>query len=463
VRLVQLATAEELPPLRALREGQAVGVRESTLVNAASGDRLTISDSAAPVIDTGQLLGAVMVFRDVTLQKKLQRQLELADRLASLGTLAAGVAHEINNPLAVITGNVHLLSQELKELQTDGRSQRAPGPEADQRERKIAQSIEDLQTAAGRIGRIVSDLGWFSRPAAVAVGQADVVQCVEWAVRTTAHEFRQRARLLTDLGPVVPVRADEGRLEQVIINLLMNAAQAIEPGKSDQNQVSVATHMVPDGRVAIEVRDTGAGIPSEQLSRIFEPFFTTKEVGLGTGLGLAICYGIVHALGGEIEVQSEVGKGTLVRVTLLAATPAAETAKGSPPDGVDVVRARILVVEDEAMVRRVLERVLADHDLRCLERGAEALALIAAGERFDLILCDLMMPTMSGIELYEKLLKTDPELARRVVFITGGATTVEVDDFLRSVPNPRIPKPFEIDALRKTVQRLLRAGGPSRP
>jgi CheY-like chemotaxis protein/anti-sigma regulatory factor (Ser/Thr protein kinase) len=290
----------------------------------------------------------------------------------------------------------------------------------------------------------------------------DVVRCLQWAVRTTAHEFRQRARLVTDIGHVVPVQADEARLEQVLVNLLMNAAQAIAPGQTDRNQVTVATHMISDGRVAIEVRDTGAGIPGQQLRRIFEPFFTTRQVGAGTGLGLAISHGIVTALGGEIEVQSEVGKGTLVRVLLLAA-PAAAPAEASPPGGVDVSRARILVVEDEEMVRRVLERVLADHDLRCLERGADALALIDAGENFDLILCDLMMPTMSGIELYERLLATRPELARRVVFITGGATTAQVHDFLRSVPNPRIQKPFQVDVLRETVRRLLGAGGEPGP
>lgn len=407
------------------------------------------------------MLGAVMVFRDVTEQKKLRQQVELADRLSSLGTMAAGAAHELNNPLAVIVSNAGFVVEDLRQHRADLR-ENDPLHLAEQRLDAIAESLGDLQSAASRMARIISDLGTFSRPAEHPSEALSLARCVEWAVRTTAHEFQHRARLLTQLGETPPVRADEARLGQVLINLLINAAQAIPPGHADRNEVNIATRTDEQGRAVIEVRDTGAGIPPEELSRIFEPFFTTKPVGSGTGLGLSICHGIVSSLDGEMQVDSEIGKGTIFRV-LLPAAPA-ERIGTSPAPGVSeiikVPHGRVLVVDDDVMMLRAVERILNGvvQDVICKDSAQEALKLIEKGDRFDAILSDMMMPTMTGMEFYETLVGQNPDLARRVIFFSGGAITVKVDAFLQSVPNLKVAKPFRIANLREAIQQVIACG-----
>jgi CheY-like chemotaxis protein len=219
--------------------------------------------------------------------------------------------------------------------------------------------------------------------------------------------------------------------------------------------VSIGATCDDKNRIVLEVADTGSGISPEVLKHIFEPFFTTKDVEHGTGLGLAICQGIVTSLGGEIHVESALGKGSTFRVIL----PAANSGPGAAPvvsakQGA-LLRGRILVVDDEEAVLRTLKRVLRNHELVCLESAREALELLKRGARFDLILCDVTMPTMTGMAFYEALLAHDPDIARRIVFLSGGAMTADVEDFLRSVPNPCIEKPFEVVRMLETVQQLL--------
>ena len=461
----QAQALAETPLDRAMRERRRVYLPDAGLRVASTGAVRSISDGAAPVIDEGRMLGAVMVLRDVTGQKAAQKQLELADRLGSLGTMAAGVAHEVNSPLAVVITNSAFVSEELEQHRAAlaGAGFRL-APEAEQRFGEIGQALGDLRSAASRIGRIVSDLRGFSRPAQGTSGRASVVDAVDWAVRTTAHEFRHRARLATRLDPTPVVEGDEARLGQVFVNLLLNAAQAIAPGSADRNEVTVATGLDERGYVQVEVRDTGPGIPAHVRDHLFEPFFTTKEVGSGTGLGLSICHGIVTALGGEIRVESEVGKGTTFRVLLPPGREQAAEVPAAPPAARPALKGRVLVVDDEEMILRAIARILRGHDLACVESARDALALLERGEGFDLILCDVMMPTMTGIDLYEELLRRSPEIARRVIFLTGGAISSKIEEFLQSAPNLRIEKPFEAGKLLDTVQRFLAdqaaAGGP---
>lgn len=457
VRLVdaEAGIQSETPLDYALQQRRTVELPEATLLGAGATSRI-IGDSAAPVVDNEELLGAVMVFRDVTEQKRLQKQLELADRLSSLGTMAAGVAHEVNNPLAVVVVNAAFVQEEMARVQSELRSR--GGAQNDDLIRLLeeaAQAQADVQSSASRIGRIVADLKAFSRPAPQASGDADVGRAIEWAVRTTAHEFRHRARLTTHVAEVPLAQADETKLGQVLLNLLMNAAHAISPGNVAGNEVSVRAATDEANRLIIEVIDTGCGMAPDVAQRIFEPFFTTKTVGEGTGLGLSICHGIVSSLGGQIQVESVVGKGSTFRVLLRPATPERTDAVTDEPKREKALRGRILVVDDEEMVLRAIKRILADHELTCTESAREALGMIERGETFDLIFSDVMMPMMTGIEFYETLLAGNLELARRVVFLSGGAVTAKVENFLRSVPNLRIEKPFEVVNLRETVQRLL--------
>ena len=446
----------DAPLAIALREQRTVELQEASLLNLATGVRHLISDSAAPVIDEGQPLGAVMVFRDVTEQKRAQRHLELSDRLISLGTMAAGVAHEINNPLSVILGNTGFVAEELAQHRVQLKEGALPSV-VNRRLDEVAAALLDLGSAASRIARVASDLQAFTRPVQQSPRTCDVARCISWAIRTTAHELRHRATLVTRLGEAPAASADETRLGQVFVNLLVNAAHAIAPGNAEQNEVSITLRTDDLGWIVVEVADTGSGIPGPLLGQIFEPFFTTKEVGKGTGLGLSICHGIVASLGGELSVESEVGTGTTFLVRLPPAQYAevqAEAATQRPPLP---LRGRIMVVDDEDLVLRTVVRILQDYDVVSTDNVRDALAIIERGEHFDLILSDLMMPTMSGMDFYEALLGRDPALARRVVFLSGGVVTAATADFLRSVPNLFIAKPFTVASLLDTVQQLLEA------
>lgn len=445
------------PLATALRLRQAVTLEEASVMNVSTGALHVINDSATPVMDGERMLGAAMVFRDVTEKKKLTKQLELADRLTSLGTMAAGVAHELNNPLAIVVANAGFIAEELQGHRATLETIAIPSEV--QRLDRISAALGDLQSAASRLGRIVSDLRAFSRPAEQTSEWVDVNRCVEWALRATEHEFHHRAKLVTDLTNIPRVKGDETRIGQVIINLLINAAQAIAPGSADRNQVTVSTRSEADN-VVLRVRDTGGGIPAEVLSRIFEPFFTTKPVGVGTGLGLSICHGIVRSLGGDIKVDTEVGKGTTFRLEFPAppAMPASPEPVRNTTEAAQPLRGRILIVDDEAMMLHVIQRILQNdgHDVVCRASAAEALDLLRSAEHFDVIASDVMMPTMTGLEFYETLVSQDPDLARRIIFMTGGAITEKVDAFLQAVPNQKIQKPFKASVLREAIQVALR-------
>jgi PAS domain S-box-containing protein len=446
---------EPTPLATALRENRNVMLEAAHLVNVATGTQRVINDSAAPVIDAGQTLGAVMVFRDVTEQKSLQKQLELSDRLASLGTMAAGVAHEVNNPLAVVLAGSGFLAEELAQHRAElgGGALTAA---ATHRLEEMALALADVQSAAERIGHIIVDLRSFSRPAPSHTGVVNIARCIDWAIRATALELRQRARLITRFETVPDVLGDEARLSQAFINLVMNAAQAIDPGNAEQNEVVVSTRTDELGWVVIEVSDTGSGIPHDVIGRIFEPFFTTKAAGVGTGLGLSICHGIVRSFGGQLRAESQSGNGTRFLVRLPPAPlHSEETVALANPTQSSQLRARLLVIDDEDLLLSLMARILRDHELVCVHRAEDALALIEGGQRFDVILSDLMMPTMTGMDFYEALLGRDPELAKRVIFLSGGIVAGTANDFLASVPNLRLQKPFEAPALREIVQQLL--------
>jgi CheY-like chemotaxis protein len=241
------------------------------------------------------------------------------------------------------------------------------------------------------------------------------------------------------------------------LNLIINAAQAIPEGRADKNEISVATMLAPDGRVVIEVGDTGSGMSPEVKNQLFTPFFTTKPVGVGTGLGLSICHRIVTSFGGTITAESEVGEGSRFRVSLIAA--AERESRGRSSDVMPrtpVGRGTVLVVDDEPAIGRLVCRVLSkDHDVSSTTSAAEALSRIVGGERYDLILCDLMMPQVTGMEFYEALMLRVPEQAKRVTFMTGGAFTLAAREFLDSINNPHLEKPFDVVALRAIVKERL--------
>jgi signal transduction histidine kinase len=362
-----------------------------------------------------------------------------ADRMALVGTLAGGIAHEINNPLSVVISNLGLLEQRLAG-RVDG---------------EVDQLLADTGTAAQRMRDITWDTKILSRPEARADEPARPVPVVESALRLVAAELRRRALLDCRLEPVPPVGVSESELGQVILNLLVNALQALPERPSQDNRITVAVARAGE-RVDIDIGDNGAGIAPETAARIFEPFFTTKAPGTGTGLGLWICRNIVTAAGGTIAVTSQPGQGARFRVSLPVMAVAAPAEAPAPEIRPRPRRARVLAVDDDPLVARTLARLLADeHEVTTVGGGHQALELLARDAGFDLILCDLMMPEMNGMELHRQVVARSPDLGRRFVFISGGALGPEITGFLETVDHPRLAKPFEPAALRALIARRL--------
>jgi CheY-like chemotaxis protein len=224
-----------------------------------------------------------------------------------------------------------------------------------------------------------------------------------------------------------------------------------------RNTITISTQRDAAGWAVIEIRDTGAGIAPAALGRIFEPFFTTKPVGKGTGLGLSICHGVVRSLGGEIAVHSELGRGSVFRVVLPPSATLAEQAAVPPPaTAAEHRRGRLLIVDDEVLFSTSLRRLFSfEHDVTVVNRGRVALDRIAAGERFDAIVCDLMMPEVTGVELYAELQRIAPTQADRIIFLTGGAFSSSAQQFLDSVPNRWFEKPCDIGELRSEIRHHL--------
>jgi PAS domain S-box-containing protein len=260
----------------------------------------------------------LLMGRDVTETRKLEAQLLLADRLASLGVLSAGVAHEINNPLVYVLGNLELIVGQLEEKVAELEVEEGSAATEDLADsRQLASAASQALKGARRIEAIVSDLGEFARPPAECPSAVDPVDSLSFALRMSRRSITRHARLSVNLSPLPRVRGDESRLGQVFLNLLVNAADAIPDGAPmDRHRVAVRTYTDEQGWAVVEVADTGRGVREEDLPHLFDPFFTTKPVGKGMGLGLSICHGIVTALGGAIRVESQPGKGSRFQVLL---------------------------------------------------------------------------------------------------------------------------------------------------
>ncbi|SEM85001.1 PAS domain S-box-containing protein [Stigmatella aurantiaca] len=265
---------------------------------------------AFPLVFDGKP-AVVSIVRDVTERKAVQTRLRAADRMVSLGTLAAGVAHEINNPLSFMLSNLRFIDDELRALMEEGQSL------ASERGREVREALQETLVGGNRVNDIVKDLKTFARSNEERYGQVNVHEVLDLCANIARSELRHRARLVKEYGTLPPVLANESRLGQVFLNLIVNAAQAIpEGGDVKANEVRLTTTQDAQGWAVVAVKDTGTGISPENLGRLFDPFFTTKPAGVGTGLGLSICHGIIVALGGRITVESELGKGSTFRVFL---------------------------------------------------------------------------------------------------------------------------------------------------
>jgi PAS domain S-box-containing protein len=402
----------------------------------------------------------VLLCRDVTERKQLQGHLMLADRLASLGTLAAGVAHEINNPLLYVSMNLEYVTSEVQRIAgqlaiADAHKASGLVPQLEALDRPLHEARDGAQ----RVKDIVRDLRSFSTGGGgERVWPVDICAIMESALRMARNEIKYRAEVVRQYGETPMVDANESRMAQVFLNLLINAAQAIPEGNVSNNEIRVSTTTDRAGRAVIQVQDSGVGIPTDVMPRVFDPFFTTKAVGKGTGLGLAIVHRIVTALKGEIYIESQVGSGTTVRLILPPALGAPEVTGVKPLSPHDVGvrderRLRVLLIDDETALGTSLRRCISRYwNASFVNDGRQALELLRHDCGYDVIVCDLMMPEVTGMDIYEELVQSKPDLSKRMLFMTGGAFTERARAFLESVPNRFLEKPFDLAQLESAVR-----------
>ncbi len=450
IRLFTLPNAEVVAAIKRALEGHDSSY-EGPYMSATGGKSTWVRCSFSPIFEGQKVVGGVGLVDDLTTQKHTEDRLREADRMASLGTLAAGVAHEINNPLTYIRTGLELAMRELATLQVISGTR---GTQAAWQ--RLNTTLTSCRDGVERVRVIAGDLKAFSRGDDAVPRLVNIEACADAAINLAANELRHHATVVRDYGRVAAVFGSETRFVQVLVNLLVNAAQALPEGETSRHTVTVRTRDVAPDQVCVEVIDTGKGIAADVLGRIFEPFFTDKPPGVGTGLGLSICHGIISSAGGRIEVKSRVGEGSTFRVILPKAaerTQEAETRvtiateRPAPRD-----RARVLIIDDEAKLAWTLRMALSDqHDVVTMASGREAVAAIERGESFDLILCDLMMPELSGMDVYDAVARLRPELLRRFVFMTGGAFTERARAFLQDPDVRRLEKPFLI----QDVEALL--------
>lgn len=405
---------------------------------------VTAESTSMPVVYGGKPC-VLTVLRDVTERKQLQSQLLLSDRMASVGTLAAGVAHELNNPLAYVISNLGLMGEELERGPTES------APEV------MHELLEEAVHGAERMRNIIRDLKTFSKADDELPGTVDIGGILGSSINVCFNEIRHRARLVKNLGPTPKIEINESRLGQVFLNLLINAAHAIPEGKADEHRITISTSTDSEGWAVVIVGDTGVGIPRGDQVRIFDPFFTTKTHDKGTGLGLSICHNIVTGAGGSISVHSTLGVGTAFEVRFPPAKlvrPRKSTSTKLRALDADTPRLRVLVVDDEPLVGRSIRRALREHEVSVVSSGRDAIdALMSDPDAFDVILCDLMMPEVTGMDVFEEVQARVPELARRFVFMTGGAFTPRARQFLEEMANDFVEKPFELRVVRELVRQ----------
>jgi two-component system cell cycle sensor histidine kinase/response regulator CckA len=401
----------------------------------------TFRIAAGPVKEGNVVSGVTVIAEDISTQKEMETRLLLSERLASIGTLAAGVAHEINNPLTYVLGNLELLKPELKE------------------QTALAALLEQITEGAERIANVVADLMSFSHREEGPLGAVSVSEAVDRAARVAHHELQRKARFVREPFDVPPVYGGPARIGQVLLNILINAAHAVPLGMPERHEIRVSACVIPEDRVRISVRDTGRGIDRTMLSRIFDPFITTKPTGEGTGLGLYVCHNIVRSLGGAIWVESQPGKGSTFHVDLpIYRGEAARRQKDAVRSAEKTERSlQLLVIDDEPSITAFVRHALRQHEVATAACGRDALLALET-LTFDGILCDLVMPDLSGVEVFQHVKATRPELAQRFLFITGAALRDLAPEVVRSGV-PVLYKPFSVRDLREAVQRLTDGAG----
>jgi signal transduction histidine kinase/CheY-like chemotaxis protein len=396
-----------------------------------------------PVLDfRGHPLGWLEVYSDVTGDRQIQSKLLQTEKMAALGHLVSGIAHELNNPLTAIMGYGQLLLGH------------GLMPAQHSEAKKIYQEAE-------RARRIVKNLLYFGRENKPERTRVDINEIVERTLALRSYELKvENIMVECDLAADLPeTMADPYQLQQVVLNLIVNAEQALLEGRG-QGEVKIQTYRTAGNKISLEVSDDGPGIPREIASRIFDPFFTTKPSGVGTGLGLSIVYGIVQQHGGEVTFESQPGAGAKFVVELpITAIPIEQRTAARPESAArsgTTAAGRILVVEDEPTVAQLIVDVLREegHRIEAVLDSQEGLTRLSR-RRYDLIICDLRMPRLDGQAFYEALVRARSPLRNRIIFITGDTLAPRTQEFLEPRGLPYLAKPFLVEELKLAVNRML--------
>ena len=405
-----------------------------------SGNVAWFAGRIGPIKRDDQVVAAVIIATDITgrkqaevLLKESEERLRETSRMASVGELAAGVAHEINNPLTVIMGISELLQNENLPEKTRTR-------------------INNIFFEADRSSKIVQSLLSFARKLEPNKEYMDLTEVIGKALEMKAHEFSVANIYVTNkaMSGLPRTMADSYQLLEVFLNVLNNAQQVLTEATGGGEIVIESSHS--KNRIRISMADNRPGILKENLSRIFDPFFTTKDVGKGTGLGLSMCYGIVRRHDGEMWAESVKGKGATFVMELPIVAPV-ETEEAAPTvDTAPKSVKRILIVDDEEGIRELFAEVLAPdgHFIDMAKDGHEAWYKVQ-NSTYDCILMDLKMPGMSGQDLYGQIKAWDKETAGKCIFLTGDTFSPDTHDFIASTGNSSLGKPVSLKQLRKTV------------
>jgi len=400
-----------------------------------------------------------------TLKTRLMR----ADRLAAVGQLAAGVAHEVSNPASFVLGNTLELEKRFAELSTLIRqlpasfdaTTRAMVAEVLAQITDAGRLVSENLSGMDRIATVTRELQNYARIGDGHIGLLSMNDIVKEACRLVHSSLRHRAQLVLELEPLPPLPGDRGRLEQLLTNLLVNATQSIAPGQAAANRVSIVSRSFREAGgdvIELVVEDTGCGIEPDRVERIFEPFYTTKPKGQGTGLGLSLAAEIARAHGGRLDCESTVGEGTRFVVQLPCSNGLIVSASAPTPPPVTgtAARSRILLVDDEPLILEVFRAYLGEqHDVVASGDGAEALKLLVEGGDFDIVVCDFTMPGMDGADLQAAVARRMPHLANRFLFCTGGAITSSARQALERLGNRVLFKPIRPAVLLEVINTRL--------
>ncbi|MBC7742555.1 MAG: response regulator [Bdellovibrionaceae bacterium] len=383
----------------------------------------------------------LVVTRDLSERKKYQTQLISNDRLASMGRLAAGVGHEINNPLYYVMLKLDAIREKLN----------------DKVDQVTLRNFDEVNYGLTRIQSIVKDLKSLScGPAEENVQEIDVATNLESAIMIASHEIQHRAELIVELQPLLKVMANDSQLGQVFLNLLINAAQSIEPGQTRLNKIFVKAY-AQDRNVVIVIQDTGRGISEAVQQNIFEPFYTTKPVGQGTGLGLSISQTIINRFEGHISFESKPGIGTTFKVVLPAIIN--PTVQDDVPKNLynknqanSRISGHVVIIDDDVDLLETMKEIVSEeHKTNAFLNAADALFYLTENSNVDVIICDLMMPNMGGIEFYERLKVQAPQLLNRIIILTGGSFTAKTAHFLNQPDIRAFEKPLRKDELLNLI------------